>query len=105
MEIIDSSGDEKHPPGPTTRADFFGEHAEHVLLCPPIIKATGKIATGATTNKLQKQNKIHRMETLLRQPILLQWEMHNGATILPQDYWDHWDKMSPPPRWHPRGLL
>jgi hypothetical protein len=35
MEISDSSGNKKHPPGPTIRADFFREHVEHVLLRPP----------------------------------------------------------------------
>ena len=103
MEISDSSGDKKHPPEPTTRADFVREHAEHVLLHPPIIKAMGKIATVTTTNKLQIENKLPWTETLLRQPILLQWETHNRATILPRDHWDHWDKRQPPLRWHPRG--
>ncbi len=104
MEISDSSGNKKHPPEPTTRAGFIGGHAEHVLLRPPIIKATGKIATGATRNKLQKQNKIHWTETLLRQQILSQWEMHNGATILPRDHLDHRDKTSAATEMAPQGL-
>ncbi len=73
MEISNSSRDKAPILAPTPGAEFIGEDAEHVLLCPPIIKTTGKIATGATTNKLQKQNKLHRMETLLQQPILSQW--------------------------------
>ena len=39
------------------------------LLHPPIINATGEIATGATTPQLRKQNKLHRQETLLTQPV------------------------------------
>ncbi len=105
MEISDSSGDKKHPPESTTRADFIGEHAEHVLLRPPIIETTGKIATGATTNKVQTQHKIHRTETLQHQPILSQWETHNGATILSQDHWDHRDKMSATTEMAPQGLV
>jgi hypothetical protein len=42
MEISDSSGNKKHPLEPTTRADFVGEHAEHVLLHPPHHQSYGQ---------------------------------------------------------------
>ncbi len=87
MEISESSdskrdtsntgGNENAPEHATPRADNWNKH---ILLRPPIIKTTGKIATGATTSKLRKQNKLHRMNCLLQQPLVLQWERHNGAT-------------------------
>ena len=46
------------------------------LLHPPIIKATGRIATGATTPQLGKQNRLHRQKMLLQQPISSQWQRH-----------------------------
>jgi hypothetical protein len=42
VEISDSSGDKKHPPGSTIRADFFREHAKHVLLRPPHHQSYGQ---------------------------------------------------------------
>ena len=42
----------------------------------PIIEATGKIATGATTPMLQKQNKIHHNKRPLEQPAASQWQRH-----------------------------
>ncbi len=56
------------------------------LLHPPIIGATGKIATGATTLQLRKQNRLHRQETLLQQPVSSQWQRHQGSTFLDEDY-------------------
>ncbi len=101
MEISESSnskrdtantgGNKTAPEHATPRADNWNGH---VLLCPPIIEATRKIVTGATTSKLRKQNKLHRMNRLLRQPLVLQWERHNGATILPGDHWDQQQKTS-----------
>ena len=49
------------------------------LLHSPIIEATGKIATGATTLQLRKQNRFHRQETLLKQPVSSQWQRHQGS--------------------------
>ncbi len=52
MEISSSSSNKAPTPAPTQTTKLIGEEAEHVLLCPPIIKAMGQIATGAATNKL-----------------------------------------------------
>jgi hypothetical protein len=41
MEISNSSSNKTPTPAPTPSAKFIGEEAEHVLLHPPIIKATG----------------------------------------------------------------
>ena len=48
------------------------EGNNHILLRPPIIESTGKLATGAMTPMLQKQNKIHRSGRLSEQPITSQ---------------------------------
>ncbi len=111
MEISESSdskrdtantgGNETAPEHAIPRADNWNKH---VLLRPLIIKATGKIATGATTSKLRKQNKLHRMNCLLQQPLVLQWERHNGATIIPGDHWDQQQKTSDAWEMAPQGL-
>jgi hypothetical protein len=62
---------------------------EHTLLRLPIINATGRIATGATTPVLRKQNKAHQINTLLSQPASSQWKVHhNGNTLLTEKHWD-----------------
>jgi hypothetical protein len=104
MEISNGSRNKAPTPAPTPRTNFIGEDAEHVLLPPPIIEAMGKIAMGETTSKLRKQNKPRRTETLLQQPILLQWERHNGARIVPEDHWKDWDKTSAMTKMAPQGL-
>jgi hypothetical protein len=49
----------------TTEADKQPkEQGEHALLDPPIINTKGKIATGATTTHLRKQNKLLRNNIL-----------------------------------------
>ncbi len=57
------------------------------LLSPPIIVATGNIATGATTDKLRKQNRQYRDEALVQQSVVSQWSIHRGDTILAEDHW------------------
>ena len=74
------------------------------LLCPPIINATGAIATGATTPQLRKQNKLHRQETLLTQPVTSQWQRHQGSTLLDDDHWDKRIKTSADSEMAPQGL-
>ncbi len=74
------------------------------LLHPPIIKATGKIATGATTSQLRKQNKLHRQETLLKQPVSSQWQRHQGSTFLDEDNWDQRTKKLAKREMMPQGL-
>ena len=69
---MDQSGSNSNKTAPKGSTPSTKEWDGHVLLCPPIIKATGKIATGATTPKLCKQNKLHRTEALLQQPIVSQ---------------------------------
>ena len=76
----------------------------HILLRPPIIEATGKIATGATTPMLRKQNKIHRNKRLLEQPVASQWHLHAEDTLLPQEYWDQRTKTSALREMAPQGL-
>jgi len=62
------------------------------------------IATGATTPQLWKQNKLHRQETLLTQPVTSQWQWHQGSTLLDDDHWDKWIKMSADSEMAPQGL-
>ncbi len=89
------------PTGPPT---FTTNGDKHILLCPPVIKTTWMIAMGATSPQLHKQNKIHWTNTLLNQPISLQWEVHNGATILPTDHWDNPRNVSDLREMTPQGL-
>jgi hypothetical protein len=77
---------------------------KHTLLLPPIIEATGKIATGATTPQLRKQNKRNQTTTLLQQPLTLQWQLHNGTTILPNEHWEKRQKTSNEKEMAPQGL-
>ena len=58
------------------------------LLDPPIINTTGKIATGATTKQLRKQNKLLRNATLREQPVNRQWVQHEGETLLDKAHWE-----------------
>jgi hypothetical protein len=74
------------------------------LLLPPIIHATGKIATGATTPALRKQNKLQRNETLLTQPVNTQWVRHRGETMLENDHWYRCQKTSEAREMAPQGL-
>ena len=80
------------------------EGDDHILLRPPIIEATGKIATGATTPMLRIQNKIHRNERLLQQLVTSQWQRHTGDTLLPREHWDQRTKTSAPREMAPQGL-
>ena len=64
------------------------EQGEHALLDPPIINTTGKIATGATTTQLRKQNKLLRNNILREQPINCQWTRHEGDTTLDAAHWE-----------------
>jgi len=73
------------------------------LLHPPIINATGEIATGATMPQLQKQNKLHRQETLLTQPVTFQWHRHQGSTLLDDDHTDKCEKTSAESEMAPQG--
>ena len=76
---------------------------DHILLRPPIIEATGKLATGATTPMLQKQKKIHHNERLSEQPVASQWQLHTGATLIPQEHLDQWTKTSALREMAPQG--
>lgn len=58
------------------------ESRGQTLLDPPIINTMGKIATGATTKQLRKQNKLLRNATLREQPVNGQWVRHEGETFL-----------------------
>ena len=74
MESSNSS-DEDAPPSSTTNTTTPTCSAINKpinLLSPPIIMATGNIATLATTDTLCKQNRCHRDEALARQPIVSQ---------------------------------
>ena len=74
------------------------------LLHPPIIEATGKIATGATTPQLHKQNRLHHQETLLQQPISSHWQRHQGNTFLDEEHWDQCTKTATEREMAPQGL-
>jgi hypothetical protein len=91
MDISNSSSNDKYTPAPTTTT-LMREQSTHKLLCPPIIESMGVITTGATTMILCKQNKAHRNEKLLQQPVTTQWIMHKGTTILPLDHWEQREK-------------
>ncbi len=64
------------------------ESRGHTLLDPPIINTTGKIATGATTKQLRKQNKLLRNATLREQLVSGQWVRHEGETFLDTAHWE-----------------
>jgi hypothetical protein len=101
---MDQSGSNSNKTAPKGSTPSTDEWNGHVLLRPPIIKATRKFATGATTAKLHKQNILHCMEALLQQPIVSQWEQHSGATILPGEQWDQRQKISEAREMAPQGL-
>ncbi len=68
MEISSSYGN--NTPIPTSTINNVEDiHDRTTLILPPVIIATGNIATGATSNLLQKQNKCHHNEKLLNQVI------------------------------------
>jgi hypothetical protein len=58
------------------------------LLLPPVIIATGNIATGATSNLLQKQTKCQKKEKLIYQGLTTQWHTHRGSIFIPTNNWD-----------------
>ena len=76
----------------------------HILLRPPIIETTRRIATGATTPALQKQNKAHWINTLLSQSASLKWTVHNDHTLLPEEHWDHRQNAAEDQEMSPQGL-
>ena len=84
--------------------DTNGRETMHTLLRPPIIEATGKIATGATTPPRRKQNKAQRSTTLLYQPASSQWTVHNGKTLLPMEHWGDWKNAADDREMAPQGL-
>ena len=76
----------------------------HELLDPPIINATRKIATGATTKQLRKQNKHFRNENLREQPIHGQWTRHVGDTALDDTHWERRTNTADEWEMAPQGL-
>ena len=74
------------------------------LLHPPIINATGKIATGATTKQLRKQNKLTRNDILRGQPINGQWQQHEGDTALDPAHWELRSQTATGREMAPQGL-
>jgi hypothetical protein len=83
-----SSSDNSAATGCVDARIFETDKTEHTLLHPPIIETTGRIATGATTPALRKQNKAQRNNILLSQPASSQWTLHHGKTLLPEDHWN-----------------
>jgi hypothetical protein len=79
MEISNSSKGEAPPLSMVHYSNNCNGTPQHLLL-PPVIEATGSIAMGVTTNILRKQNKHHRMEALLWQPVATNGS-HTRATI------------------------
>jgi len=80
-----------------------GDHAL-CLLDPPIINTTGKIATGATTTKLRKQNKLLRNDILRTQLINCQWTRHEGDTTLDEAHWELRTNTADDRQMAPQGL-
>jgi len=74
------------------------------LLLPPIIAATGEMATGATTEALRKQNKHQRTADLLSQHLHPQWTMHRGHTVLQENHWAAVRKTADDVQMAPQGL-
>jgi hypothetical protein len=97
-----SSGDSEK--GHRVEGGFETATREHILLCPPVIEATGSIATGATTSALRKQNKVPRINTLLSQPTSSQWTVHHGNTILSEEHWDLRPNAAEVREMNPQGL-
>jgi hypothetical protein len=73
------------------------------LLCPLVITATGRIATGATT-PARKQNKALRTNTLLAQPLGTQWTVHTGKTLLSEGHWNTRNNAAKCREMSPQGL-
>jgi hypothetical protein len=87
---ISTSSKENAPPLATTDTTMpLGCTSSDIInvLSPPIIVATGNITTGATTDKLHKQNRQYRDEALVQQSVVSQWSIHRGDTILAEDHW------------------
>ena len=103
MEISNSSKGED-PPSLMVHYNNNCNGMPHHLLLPPVIEATGSITTGATTNILRKQNKHHRTEAILWQPVATQWITHQGNNILPRDHWEGRHKTSDEYEMPPQGL-
>jgi hypothetical protein len=101
MEISDDSTNGTAPRATTGVKEVW---EGRILLRPPIINATGKIATGATTKMLRKQNKLNRNAMLIEQPVTSQWQRHSGATFLPDCHWDQRIKTSEMREMAPQGL-
>ncbi len=91
-------------PAAANQATKEAQPMEHTLLLPPIINATGAIATGATTKTLRKQNKIQLNKTLSKQDITSQWARHNGETILDLGHWEQRTKKAEVREMAPHGL-
>jgi hypothetical protein len=104
MDISNSSSNDEYPLAPTTTTKTTTEQAADELLCPPIIKSMGVIATWATMKTLRKQNKAQRNEKLLQQPVTTQWITHDGAMILLPEYWEQQAKTWANKEMAPQGL-
>jgi hypothetical protein len=104
MEISSCSKGEEQSPDVMRTSTGGQEEALGRFFLPPVIEATGLLATGATTESLRKQNKYQRTEALLRQPITSQWKIHHGNTILPDDHWGQQSNTSEVPQMAPQGL-
>jgi hypothetical protein len=57
------------------------------------------------TPMIRKQNKIHRNKRLSEQPVASQWQLHTGATLIPQEHLDQWTKTSALREMAPQGLV
>jgi hypothetical protein len=104
MEISDSSDGSNWSRMVNNKNPHPGECNQQRLLLPPIIVATDSLATGATTEVLRKQNKHHRNEALLGQPMGTQWTIHQGRTILPHNHWEKHTKTADDAQMAPQGL-
>jgi hypothetical protein len=89
MDISNSSEEDAQPLATidTTMPPGCASSNHINLLSPPIIVVTGNIATGATTDRLRKQNRQYRDEALAQQSVVSQWSIHRGDTILAKDHW------------------
>jgi hypothetical protein len=104
MDISNSSEGEDQPPEVVHNNITNRKGIPQRLLLPPVIEATGLLATGATTEVLRKQNKHQRIMALLRQPVASQWTIHKGNNILPTNHWGQLHKMADDLQMAPQGL-
>jgi hypothetical protein len=103
MEISSSNSDDT--PVPTNKSNDARNYNDRTtLLLPPVIIATGKIATGAMSNLLQKQNTCQQREKLINQGLTTQWHTHKGSFFISTNHCNKRTIMADQAEMCPQGL-